>query len=386
MKAIERNIARHANGQLYFVAKRQGKLVVRSLRTRKISEARSRVLEQGLAGLIGSGAAREPAVPLPAGVALESASAGSLAEALDEHDRGLVLMSEGAREMARKAKAVILRFAGGWDDFSPVAVWSSYRRTGLERGHGKELTSAANHLLWYLRKFVPWAVARGFLAEDFLEELERLRKVPTNPRRIRVPEPAVVDEFLQMVATEDPEGAAFLRFLAVTGLRRGGACGLRWQQVDFLGGTIEVVQKGGKAKVIPLAPEALEILQGRRGGGKNSRPWKYGPKDLEVLGRRMKRFAKGLDLDLTTFHAFRHYFASRCLMAGLTVQEVASLLGHSDGGVLVLKTYGHISAAHLRQAVASLRLASPINNNEPQGAITDVPTPGRSAPPSGQAG
>ena len=43
-------------------------------------------------------------------------------------------------------------------------------------------------------------------------------------------------------------------------------------------------------------------------------------------------------------------------MDGLTVQEVAKLLGHSDGGVLVLKTYGHICGEHLRNAVLRLRL------------------------------
>lgn len=357
MRVVERNISRHENGQLYFVARRQGKLVVRSLKTKKISEARSRILERGLSGLMGSGPAREPAVPLLEGFSEDSAAEGklrpSLADGLAEHDRGLVLMSDGAKEMAKRGKAVILKFAESWDDFSPVAVWKAYRETGIER-LGKELTSAANHLLWYLRKFVPWAVAKGYLGKEAAEELGRLKKIPTNPRRIRVPEPAVVDEFLRMVATEDEEGAAFLRFLAVTGLRRSGACRLTWQRIDFSAGTMEVVQKGGKAKVIPLSPEALELLRGRR---EHARPWSYGIKELEVLERKMKRFAKGFDLDLCTFHSFRHYFASRCLMAGLTVQEVATLLGHSDGGVLVLKTYGHICGAHLRQAVAGLRLA-----------------------------
>jgi len=98
---------------------------------------------------------------------------------------------------------------------------------------------------------------------------------------------------------------------------------------------MEVRQKGGRVRVIPLSPEALEIL---RGWQTLPRPWPLGIKELEVLERRMKRFAKGFGLGLTTFHCFRHYFASRALMAGLTVQEVADLLGHSDGGVLVLQT------------------------------------------------
>jgi integrase/recombinase XerC len=158
-----------------------------------------------------------------------------------------------------------------------------------------------------------------------------------------------------MVATEDADGAAFLRFLAATGLRRGGACGLTWRQIDFAAGTMEVRQKGGRFRVIPLSSEALEILRGRQ---HLPRPWPLGIKELEVLERKMKPFAKGLELDLTTYHSFRHYFASRALMAGLTVQEVSDLLGHSDGGVLVLQTYGHICGARLKNAVARLRVTA----------------------------
>ena len=37
----------------------------------------------------------------------------------------------------------------------------------------------------------------------------------------------------------------------------------------------------------------------------------------------MKRFAKDFEIDLTFFHAFRHYFAFRCLLSGFTVQHSA---------------------------------------------------------------
>lgn len=114
-----------------------------------------------------------------------------------------------------------------------------------------------------------------------------------------------------------------------------------------------VLQKGGHKKVIPMTPEAVVALRGRAG---KEHPW---PLDINAMNRLklcMKRFAKGYDLDLNTFHSFRHYFASRCLLEGLTVQEVAQLLGHSDQGQLALKTYGHLCGAHLRTAVAGLRL------------------------------
>lgn len=350
MKAVEKNISRHENGVLYFVARRGGRLTWRSLRTKNLEEARRIVREQGVQGLI---SAREPAVPLPMGIAKKRVVMG-VAEALDEHDRGLVLLSHGAREMAARGRRAVEKYCRGWEVFSAVEIWNGYRQSGMQR-NGRELTSACNHLRWYLNKVVPWAVAKELISATAKEELARLPKIKIPPRRIRVPEPVQVDEFLKMVATEDSQGAAFLRFLAATGLRRGGACELTWRQIDFANGTMEVRQKGGRVKVIPMGPEALEILRERQ---QLARPWPYGIKELEVLERRMKRFAKGFGLDLMTFHCYRHYFASRALMSGLTVQEVADMLGHSDGGVLVLQTYGHICGVHLKTAVAGLRLTS----------------------------
>jgi hypothetical protein len=56
-KKVEKNISRHPNGTLYFVARRSGKLHVRSLHRDDIQIARKIILEDGIKGLT---AAREP--------------------------------------------------------------------------------------------------------------------------------------------------------------------------------------------------------------------------------------------------------------------------------------------------------------------------------------
>lgn len=371
MKKVEKNISRHPNGTLYFVARRSGKLHVRSLRTDDMGKARKIILEDGIKSLTAAReprelikpshrvlSAREPApcgVPLLEGIEKSGAADGlTLAEALERHAERLILISPSTREMALRGRKICLQYGRSLVEFSPIAVWNSYRKTGIKR-LGRELTSSANHLLWFLRKFVPWAVREGYLSSRCEQELGELKKVRVNSRRIRVPSVAVVNEFLQMVESEDPDGASFLRFLAVTGLRRSGAIGLEWQDIDLELGQMVVRQKGGRRDVIPMTLEARELLASRR---LLPRPFSYGIKELEVLERRMKRFAKGLDIDLNTFHAFRHYFASRCLLSNLTVPETSKLLGHNDGGTLVLKTYGHLCGQHLKDAVNGLRLAS----------------------------
>ena len=341
------------------VVRRKGKLTVTSLKTKDLVEARRKIRELGTLALI---AAREPAVPLPG--AVEVAAAVSLvpsvpvltvAEALAEHDRGLVLLSDGTKEMAERGRKAIERFSTGWAGFSPVEIWNAYRKTGLKR-HGDLLGSAANHLLWYMQKFVPWAVKRGLVGADAMESLAGIPRLVVNPRTIRVPSVAVVEEFLAMVESEDPDGGAFLRFLTTSGVRLRGGIGLRWKDVDFAAVQMNVLQKGGKRKIIPMTAEAVAVLKSREGKVK---PFDLDQNAVERLERVMKRYAKGFEIDLTFFHAFRHYFASRCLLSNFTVQEVAKLLGHSDNGVLVLKTYGHICSDHMKERLAGLRLTGP---------------------------
>lgn len=369
VKIIEKHIGRHENGNLYLVVRKNGILTKRSLKTTNLAEAQRKIREMGTVALT---AARQPAVPaleaieltvidLKPPVAIDvtpTAPAISLAEALVLHDRGLVTESDGTREMAARCKNAIERFCEGWDNFEPVEICSKYRDSGKERKgklKGKPLGSAVNHLRWYLRKFVPWAFSRGLLGQEAMDSVKKLKTKVVNPRRIRVPPASVVGEFLAMVASEDSEGAAFLQFLTVTGVRRSGGLNLEWSDIDFREETMAVMQKGGVKKVIPMTPEAIVALQGRSG---SPRPWPLDVNAMNRLKKRMKRFARGFDIDLKTFHSFRHYFASYCLLAGVSVKEVAELLGHSDEGQLVLKTYGHLCKAHLKSAISKLRLAS----------------------------
>ena len=67
-------------------------------------------------------------------------------------------------------------------------------------------------------------------------------------------------------------------------------------------------------------------------------------------------------MDYVGFHDFRHFFASTCVMAGIDFMTVASWLGHSDGGVLVGKVYGHLADEHKARMADNLFLLKPPAN------------------------
>ena len=358
MKSIDTNISKHKNGMLYFVARRNRKLHVISLKTMDLEEARQKIRKIGITGLINT---KKNAFPVPGVVTNPTLPANqlvpkrTLAEALAEHADELALHSEGTKKMAARARAVIAHFAKDWEDFNPVRVWKEYRATGIAR-QGKELGSAANHLRWFMGQFVPWAIERGYLGVRAMNKLALIPQIEGNSKRIREPAPELVGKFLDKISSEDPDGGAYLRFLASTGLKRNSAINLRWKDVDLNAGTMLVRKLRGREIVkIPMTNEAVSILLQRQGKRK---PWPLDINHIERLERRMKRHAKEFNIDLTTFLAYRHYFIIRCLISGLTVQEVATLLGHSDNGDHVLKTYGHICDTQLPQALAKLKLTS----------------------------
>lgn len=422
MKALERNISRHSNGTLYFVARRGGKLKLRSLRTKNLAVARRRLLQLGEASVI-QGRAKELAREAKRRSSLTGAKApGSLPlqispesistvvdtvvdsvvdsevpsdspnrvtrsqvgerffkETLEEFDKVLrpVLLSPGALAMASRGRRAVESYVESsasklskpkpftWETFSPILVWQAYRDSGLPR-YGRQLTTGANHLKWYLGRLCAWAAQVGHISPTRVAEISgQLKQVPRikiSPRRVRIAEFSKVEEYFHQLACElgdSPSGKLsldFAKFLSCTGLRKSSALGLTWRSVDFNSRSIEVLQKGGSRIVIPLTPQAFEILESRFQRDKSGGPFlAMEAKDLHRLGRRMKKVSLALDMDFETLHCFRHYFASRALMSGLSVAEVATLLGHRDGGVLVLQTYGHICGSRLRSALSELR-------------------------------
>jgi integrase len=70
--------------------------------------------------------------------------------------------------------------------------------------------------------------------------------------------------------------------------------------------------------------------------------------------KSLNRACRALQLPRLTHHDFRHLFATRALECGIDPKTVADWLGHADGGVLVLKTYGHVRPEHAAAAAAKL--------------------------------
>jgi integrase len=65
--------------------------------------------------------------------------------------------------------------------------------------------------------------------------------------------------------------------------------------------------------------------------------------------RRPRKENRGATFREHGMHAMRHFFASVLLTEGESPKAVAEWMGHTDGGVLLLKTYAHLMEKSVRR-------------------------------------
>jgi integrase len=135
-----------------------------------------------------------------------------------------------------------------------------------------------------------------------------------------------------------------------TGLRRGELWNLTWGDVDLRRKMLTVHGKGaksGQTRHIPLNAAAVDTLKNHRG---DVRPLP----SIPVFGRATFRkswgkLLKDAKIENFRFHDCRHHFASKLVMAGVPLNTVRELMGHSSLEMTLI--YAHLAPENLRAAV-----------------------------------
>ena len=124
-------------------------------------------------------------------------------------------------------------------------------------------------------------------------------------------------------------------FALVTGMRRGEILAMKWSDINRSAASLIIpCSKNGHARVIPLIPEAIHILEGLP--RTTERVFPLPANAIRLAWERLRRRA-GLD-DLH-FHDLRHEAISRFFEAGLSTAEVALISGHRDPRMLFRYTH-----------------------------------------------
>ncbi|MCB1751017.1 MAG: tyrosine-type recombinase/integrase [Gammaproteobacteria bacterium] len=138
-----------------------------------------------------------------------------------------------------------------------------------------------------------------------------------------------------------------------TGLRRGELWNLQWGDIDLKRQTLTVHGKGaksGQTRHIPLNNTAVSVLKIHK--GKVAQLPANPVFGKHFFQKSFGNLLKAARIENFRFHDIRHTFASRLVMAGVPLNTVRELMGHSSIEMTLI--YAHLAPDNLRAAVEML--------------------------------
>ena len=337
---VTENLIRNKESETYYLrAKIAGKIVRRSLRTKRLREAKT-LRDQLLKTL------REQANP-----GSLSRQKLTLWEALDKtleryKTRGLKASSVGYEAQLHANLRRTL----------PDINMSKFKPSDME-AWWSDLDYAPqlqNNILATLRRV--FALAHEY-NPDVTDPTLGLQRLPIRPKQLQIP---TKKEFRKIVASVrlqnkrcSTEAGNYVEFLAYSGLRKAEAAAVRWQHV----GKDKILVTGGatgtknhEMRSVPIIRPLQKLLSQMPRCGKNDPLFRMTAPRVALLNA-----CDRLGLPHLRIHDLRHLFATACIEAGVDIPTVSRWLGHKDGGYLALKTYGHLRDDHSVKAAAKVK-------------------------------
>ena len=181
--------------------------------------------------------------------------------------------------------------------------------------------------------------------------MERIRRPAENKGRVRF---LSDDERVRLLDACRPNADLYLSVVLslTTGARQGEVMGLRFGQIDFQRRIITLHDtKNGERRAIPLVGEAFTLLQDRAKvrsltDDRVFPPTARAKKALHVdLRQPWESVLKEARIENFHWHDLRHTAASYLAMSGVSLVEIAKVLGHRT--LAMVARYSHLSEGHI---------------------------------------
>lgn len=263
-------------------------------------------------------------------------------------------------------------------DLAPAAV---QRMLDALAEEGQVSARTVAYVRTVLRIALQDAVRLGTLAAN---PVDRTRPPKQTPRRVDAFTPEELAALFR--AADGTRVANLLPFLAYSGLRRGEALALRWEDVDFAAATVSVrrsrVSAGGRVydqepkteagvRTVTLPAQALDALRRQREmraadmRAALARGWRYRnggwvfatrtgkPLEPSRVSRDFRRVRDAAGVRALPLHALRHTAVSLQIAAGVPLEIISKRIGHRQVGITADR-YGHLLPQADREAAAKL--------------------------------
>lgn len=238
-----------------------------------------------------------------------------------------------------------LELARYWHEAAPLdSLTTEELQAWVDMRRPKVSPTTIHHLLRYVRRLFRVAMQAGWPGRDHTIGVRAPRMVLTRPETMTAEEVlGIIDRMRRTIsvrtATRD---ADLVEALFRTGLRRSEAARAQVGDIDRKRLLLHVRGKNG-ARTIPLTERALEVL-----------PAIVAVRTPEHVSLILKRWQRRLGEPRLHPHALRHSFATALIDRGVSVAQVARLLGHSPRSIAITQLYYGPGEESLRRAVALL--------------------------------
>jgi integrase len=218
--------------------------------------------------------------------------------------------------------------------------------------------TAATKVVKILSAMYGFAIRRKLCAENPCEGVD----LYADTKRDRFLSPAEMGKLGDALTAAEAEGAqpghvAIIRLLCLTGARKNEIAQLRWSEVNFDLGILQLADSKTGAKAIRLGAAALEILAGVKRGAS---PWVFpDPRDRDQPIRNLNwawvGIRKRAGMEDLRIHDLRHSFASFGIAGGSGLYLIGKLLGHAH--VQTTQRYAHLADDPVREAANRISAA-----------------------------
>lgn len=213
-----------------------------------------------------------------------------------------------------------------------------------------------NYELNVLTTFFRWAIKKNYAFIDPGTNVEKFRI----PKR-SIPRFMTADELKQFfTACGDGDRRLFMTIL-LSGMRKGEVEHLTWADVNLGLSALFIREHADcgwlpktEERIIPISPVLQQVLLEQwdhRTSDTLVFPNTAGNVDTDIL-ERLKRMCRKAGIRVATVHALRHSFGAHLRMAGVSLADIADLMGHTD--LSTTQIYAKVVQEHLRLAAAKL--------------------------------
>lgn len=223
-----------------------------------------------------------------------------------------------------------------------------------------------------LNSLFKMAYLSDMIVRNPMDKVERPkpRKDEIKPQTAQAYTAQEVRDILTALEGEPLKWRAFIHLLIDTGVRRGEALAVQWEDIDFQENTILICRnlcytpgkgiyldtpKNGRCRMVDVGEDTLQLLKQIReqqgAGGKYifTQDNSLDPMHPTSPTHYFRQFSKRNGIKDFHPHKLRHTFASVAITAGADVVSVSETLGHSDTAV-TLRMYTHANDESRRRA------------------------------------